>query len=201
MRLVIIGATGRTGRQVTLLALRRGHEVTAVVRKPTLQNAKNLHIVVADPCNPEELEAAFTGQDAVISCLGQRSGGNPWLVRDATRAALDAMRQAELKRLVIVSGALLYPSYNPLVLILQRMMVLKLTDARAAEAAVSVSCADWTVVRPPHLKKGPGKGYRADPSRRPRMAFGLHFEDLAACLLDIAEAGTYLRQVVGVSAS
>ena len=43
MRIAVIGATGRTGRQVVAQALARGHAVTAVTRHPQ-------SITVTDPC-------------------------------------------------------------------------------------------------------------------------------------------------------
>ena len=110
MRFVIIGATGRTGRRVALLALRRGHEVTAVVRKPTLQNAKNLHVVnrgsVQDRGVRGGLYRSGRGHLLPWTTIWRQS----WLVRDATRATLNAMIQPELRRLVIrVAGASILP--------------------------------------------------------------------------------------------
>lgn len=88
MRLLILGASGRTGQQVTEQALIRGHSVTAVVRNLPHDGKKGLHIVVADPCKLQELVPAMSEQDAVIPCLGHRAGGNAWLVRDAAAATL-----------------------------------------------------------------------------------------------------------------
>ncbi len=104
MRLLIVGATGRTGRLVVEQALKRGHSVTAVVRTSSLQETAALRVVAADPCKTENLLPLLAGQDAVISCLGQRPGGNPWLVRDAAKAMIDAMQKADVRRYLIVSG-------------------------------------------------------------------------------------------------
>jgi putative NADH-flavin reductase len=143
---------------------------------------------------------AFAGQDAVISCLGQRPGGNPWLVRDAAIATLQAMQQTGLKRLVIVSGALLYPSRNPLALFLKKLMADKLMDGRAAEDAIISSDTNWTLVRPPRLLEGNDKkGYRIETGARPSLTWSLQFVDLAACLLNLCEQGTYTREIVGVA--
>ena len=202
MRLLIVGGTGRTGQKVIEQALERGHNVTALVRTPSLKPAEGLHIVVADPCNIEELIPALAGQDAVISCLGQRSSGNPWLVRDAARTMLAAMERTGVRRYVIVSGALLFPSLNPFVLLLKRIMADKLADARAMENAVSAANLDWTIVRPPHLQEGDrSKGYRIKTGARPNLTWGLQFRDLAGCLLDLTEGRGYLRQVIGVASA
>lgn len=200
MRFVVIGGTGRTGRQVTKQALVRGHTVTAIVRNSSLDGESNLSVVVADPCKVEQIIPAFTGQDAVISCLGQRPGENPWLVRDAAIATLQAMQQTGLKRLVIVSGALLYPSQNPLTLFLKRLMVNKLKDGRAAEDAIISSDTNWTLVRPPRLVEGNDKkGYRIETGARPSLTWSLQFVDLADCLLDLSEQEACTRKIVGVA--
>ena len=200
MRFVVVGATGRTGRQVTKQALARGHTVTAIVRNSSLDGESDVRVVAADPCKVEQMMPAFAGQDAVISCLGQRPGGNPWLVRDAAMATLQAMQQTGLKRLVVVSGALLYPSRNPLALFLKKLMADKLMDGRAAEDAIISSDTSWTLVRPPRLLEGNDKkGYRIATGARPRLTWSLQFVDLADCLLDLCEQGTCTREIVGVA--
>ncbi len=103
-------------------------------------------------------------------------------------------------RYLIVSGALLYPSLNPLVLLLKRVMAHKLLDTRAAEDLILAANLDWTIVRPPHLREGTtGKGYRIEAGPRPPLTWGLQFHDLAACLLDLAEGNRFTREVVGVA--
>ena len=200
MRLAIIGATGRTGRKATEQALTRGHSVTAIVRSSSLEDKDGLRVVIADPCKVEELIPALTGHDAVISCLGHRPGGNPWLVRDATAATLQAMQQVGLKRFIIVSGALLYPSRNPLVLVLKQMMADKLTDGLAAEAEITKSNADWTIVRPPRLQERVDtKGYRIVTGTNPKLTYRLQFQDLGKCLVDLSEGEKHAREIVGVA--
>lgn len=200
MRLVIIGATGRTGQQVTEQALLRGHSVRAVVRKLSTEKKEGLRTIVADPCQTEALTSALSEQDAVISCLGHRAGGNPWLVRDAAAATLQAMQQTGVKRFVIVSGALLYPTFNPVALLLKRLMADKLTDGRAAEDAITQSDADWTIVRPPRLLDGTeSKGYKLVTGPKPSLTWSLQFLDLAACLLDLSEGKSHIGEIVGVA--
>ena len=196
MRVVVLGATGRTGRQVVERALPRGHSVTAVVRGASIKEAEGLRVVVADPCNTEDLVTILAGQDAVISCLGQRPSGSPWFVRDAAKA----MQKAKVRRYLIVSGTLLYASLNPVVLLLKRVMAQKLVDAHATENLICAADLDWTIVRPPHLRQGnASKGYRIEAGPRPRLTWGLQFRDLAESLLDLAEGDDFNRQVVGVA--
>ena len=74
MNVLILGATGGTGRALIQQALERGHVVTAFARDPAKIRAthKNLAVVKGDILNYESVEAAIKGQDAVLSALGIR---------------------------------------------------------------------------------------------------------------------------------
>ena len=85
MRLLIIGATGGTGLQVTSQAVEGGHRVTAFVRSPQKLGSLRHRVVVreGDPRSVADLRAMLPGHDAVISTLGpqewdpQRSSAPP----------------------------------------------------------------------------------------------------------------------------
>ena len=200
MRLLILGATGRTGQYVTSQAIARGHSVTALVRTASLPPHRNLNSVIGDPRKVEDIATVLAGHDAVISCLGQRKGGDPWLVKEAAEATLAAMERHGVNRYLVLSGALLFRSFNPFVMVMQRMLAGRLADAREMEQIVTASALNWTIVRPPHLKQGDSKaGYEAKAGALPTWLRGLQFADLADCLLNFAESGSYSRQVVGVT--
>ena len=200
MNLLIIGATGRTGQQVTAQAIERGHSVTALVRTPSLQPRERLNVNTGDPRRLEDVSAALPGHDAVISCIGHTGPSTPWLVSEAASVLLAAMERLQVKRYVILSGGLLFPSLNPAALLLRIMIAKRLADARAMEKVVCASDVDWTIVRPPHLKNGIAKGYKAKVGGLPSNGWsGLQFADLAACLLDVVEGRKYIRQIVGVA--
>ena len=200
MNLLIVGATGQTGQLVTAQAIERGHSVTALVRTPSLRPREKLNVIAGDPRRLADLLAALPGHDAVISSIGHRGPNDPWLVSEAASVMLAAMDRIQVKRFVILSGGLLFPSFNPAALVLRIMIAKRLADARAMEKVVCASDVDWTIVRPPHLKNGIAKGYKAKVGGLPSNGWsGLQFTDLAACLLDVVEGGKYIRQIVGVA--
>jgi putative NADH-flavin reductase len=82
MNLVILGATGGTGRALVEQALALGHTVTAFARNPAKVRTThpNLRVVQGDISNYESLEAAIRGHDAVLSALGVRVKVGPLLV-------------------------------------------------------------------------------------------------------------------------
>src|SRR5579859_6249955 len=112
MKLFVIGATGRTGREIVEQALSRGHAVTAFVRSPgsmTLQNA-NLAICPGDVLDEAQLFRAMEGHDAVLSALGPREAFKPGtLLRDSAMATTAAMNRSGIKRLVVLSAAAHFP--------------------------------------------------------------------------------------------
>ena len=66
MKLVVFGATGRTGSQVVEQALAAGHTVTAIARHPaaiTIQHER-LEVIQGDVLEPSTLAVAIAGKAA-----------------------------------------------------------------------------------------------------------------------------------------
>jgi len=187
VKLAVVGATGRTGRLVVDQAKARGHTVTAVTHRFV-------------PLDRDALAQVFTGQDGVISCLGQRDRGSPTLLRDAAAAALDAMARTGVRRYLVVSQGLLFPERNVMFRLFRVIFRRQLADSDAMERLVRASPVDWTIVRPPRLVDGTTpRGYRAEVDAWPRGGWSMRRIDLATFLVDVAERGTYARVVVGVT--
>jgi putative NADH-flavin reductase len=72
MKLLIFGASGKTGRELVKQGLAQGHEITAFVRNPAKfsHTHQSLHVVQGDILRYETVESAVQGQDAVLSALG-----------------------------------------------------------------------------------------------------------------------------------
>lgn len=76
MRVAVIGATGRTGRQLVEQALGRGHRVTVLCRDParfTDGVADRVRVVVGEATDPAAVRELLAGTDAVLSTLGPTS--------------------------------------------------------------------------------------------------------------------------------
>jgi len=108
MNIALIGATGHVGHYFLEEALNRGHRVTALVRDPAkLAPREGLSVVQADVYDAAQVAHAVAGHDAVISAFNA-GWGNPD-IRDAhargSRAILDGVKAAEVKRLLVLGGA------------------------------------------------------------------------------------------------
>jgi putative NADH-flavin reductase len=108
VKIALIGATGFVGSAILHEALQRGHEVTAIVRN--LEKVKphpKLRPNKADVQKGDEVTRSVAGHDAVISAF------NPgWSNSDiynqqvkGTRAIIDGVKKAGVKRLLFVGGA------------------------------------------------------------------------------------------------
>jgi uncharacterized protein len=108
MKIALIGATGFVGSAILQEALDRGHEVAAIVRSPDklILHAK-LHPKKGDVYNEDEVAQLVTGHDAVISAFNP-GWSNPDIYNQqikGTRAIIDGVKKAGVKRLLFVGGA------------------------------------------------------------------------------------------------
>jgi len=200
MKLFVIGATGRTGREVVQQALARGHHITAFVRSPesiTLRD-KRLTVVKGNATDENQLAEAIRNHDAVLSALGPREVFKPSsLFHDSALATTHAMQRSGVKRLVILSAAAHFPGIpNRIVsLILRNHM----RDSLAMEEVVQNGGLDWTIARPPRLTEQDYTTYRSREDAAPKMGFSLSRKAVAAFMLDAIEQKKHFHKIVGIA--
>lgn len=109
MKIVLFGATGHVGQRIVREALSRGHEVVGVVRDPARSQAPDprVQLVRGDATDAASVAAVARGADAVVSAVSPRPGttGNAPSLSDVARALLAGLREAGVKRLLVVGGA------------------------------------------------------------------------------------------------
>jgi len=103
MRILVFGASGRTGRRVVALGRARGLTVAAFVRDPasTPRGASETH--VGDVLRAADVEAVVRADDVVVSCLGGGGAGPPLSL--GVEHVLRAMTRAGARRFLGVVGA------------------------------------------------------------------------------------------------
>ena len=161
MKIIVFGPTGGTGRLLLEKAVQAGHTVTAFARNTaTLAIQHNLRILTGSVLDPNTVDAAVTGQDAVVSALG----GRPWrrsaICTPAIRNITAAMAKHGISRIVTIStfGA---GDTRPDVGWLARNLLFgialrnEVADKEAMEQHLETTCLDWVVVRVGLLTNGP----------------------------------------------
>ena len=169
MKVLVLGATGKTGKQIVREAAGRGYKVVALVRSKArasdLAIADLADLVEGDARDPAALTRALAGCDAVISSLG--TGVSPFrevtILSVATKALVEAMAGTGVHRLVCITGVGAGDSrghggffydriFQPLLL----SNVYK--DKDRQEAVIRSSSLDWVIVRPVVLNDKPPRG-------------------------------------------
>ena len=166
MKVLVLGATGGTGRLIVHDALEKGHSVVALVRsKARAPDLPGADIIEGDARDEGALMRALDGCDAVISSLG--TGISPFsevsLLTEATHALLPAMARSGVRRLVCISALGVGDSRGHGGFIFDRLFQPLLLrhayeDKGRQEAAIRASSLDWVIVRPAMLTNGPARG-------------------------------------------
>jgi len=170
VNLLILGATGPTGRHVLDLALKAGDAIAVLARRPeALDDVKDrITVIAGDATNRDDVARAMQGRDAVISALG--AGGSfraNGLFTRAAEAVVGAARQNGVSRLVWLSSFGVGDTLKDASFV-QKIMYTTLLrnlykNKAAAETIIRESDLDWTIVYPTGLTNGPARGaYRAD---------------------------------------
>jgi len=172
MRVLVIGATGGTGRHLVQQALDQGHQVTAFVRDPSklaLEHA-NLQVVKGDVLDYASVEAAMRGQSAVLSALGHKRFFYPNKIQsNGMRNILRAMKVCDVPRLICETALGIGNSVGRLGLphtffILPLILPFYMWDELRQEELIVASDRDWVIVRPGVLMNGEARGnYRHGP--------------------------------------
>jgi len=174
MDVLIVGATGRTGRLLTAGALERGHEVSVLVRDPEKlgELAGRVRVFTGDVLDGGLVSDAVDGREAVLVALSaahRRSA--PAVSALGTLNLIRSMQRYAVRRLVVLSASGTAAGRDPnLPWIFDRVIkpvVLgpAYTDLRRMETNVRQSGLDWTIVRVSGvLTNDPPRGaYRAEP--------------------------------------
>ncbi len=208
MKVLVLGASGKTGRLVVDRALAAAHSVKALVHDTTAlveaPFSDGVQITQGDVHDAETVRTALAGCDAVIDALG---GKQPYLKTDleasAARVVLRAMHELGTRRLVVVSvlGAGDSGHQAPFWyehLLLPTFLRGTLPDKNAMEAAVMASELEWVVVRPPVLSDADPRGSVTVIGEQ-GTAHSVTRADLAQFLVDQLTDDTHLGKAVVVA--
>lgn len=210
MRIVVLGATGGTGKALVEQALAADHEVVVVARRPEALGLQHPHLTVlkGDARDAASLTPAFRGAEAIVSCVGvaglleARKGTT--LYSEGTRAICAAMADAGARRLIVVSSSGTEPQENDGWFFKNVLKPLFLEpiykDMRVMESELRSQDLDWTIVSPPYLTGGPvNPGYRVSDRGNVPNDKDLSRATLAHILLETAVRRLFVHKRVAVS--
>jgi len=201
VKLLILGATGPTGRELVTQALDARHEVAALVRADNDRADSRIEVIRGDARDPATIAAATRGRDTVLSALGT---GKSFKGDVVSRAAANLVA-ANIKRLIFVSafgvGESIKEATWPQKLFFRTLLRSIYADKAKADAAIESSKMDWTIVRPVMLTNGAHTGaYRVGENLQPRGFPKISRADVADFMIRELTERTWIRKTVVISA-
>jgi putative NADH-flavin reductase len=201
MKVLVLGANGRTGGLVVSRALTQGHEVTVLVRKSNRFYGSGVRVIEGDALDAEDVLRAMDRQDAVVESIG---GTAPWkyqtLEREAMQNIVTAMRKAMARRLLVVSAMGVGESAKQSPwwyrwLVVPTFLRGITADKNAMEAVVRGSGIDWVIARAPILTDAAETGKVKVP-KNSELGRAITRADLAVWLVEQLESRVYVGRAV-----
>jgi len=179
---LVFGATGRTGKHFTSLALQDGHRVRALVRNPAklTVDGPNLEVRQGSITEVPGLDALVDGVDAVVCLLGDAQMQKQRKINTAfVRELVPAMRRHGITRLLYQAGGLSAPpgqKLPPLLWTIRHTIARGYAGQHEDNEAVMQYLADdatdieWMVHRAAIGSDGPSKGVLERSARKISVA-------------------------------
>ena len=208
MKLLVIGAAGKSGRAVVEQAVVAGHEVTGFVHKREgYLSDPSVRVVEGDARDRSAMDSAMHGQDAVIDTIGGKLSFKTTTLESSAAATVTAsMQSSGVHRLLVISvigaGESIANTNWYERLFLSTLLRSEMKDKAAMEAIVGASDLGWTIIRLPFLTDDPPTGeiilFSAETGA---TAHKLTRSDLAAFMLAQLSSDQYLQKIVAVGNS
>ena len=212
-RILIVGATGGTGRQLVTQALERGHAVTALVRNPSRLRVDHprLTVIQGDVLDEQSVDRVMHGQEAVLSALGHKRFFYPTrILSKGTRNILRAMETHGVRRLVcetalgigdsagrlgLVYTFFVIPAILPFYFWDKTRQERMLAAQRRGVGHRAARGADERRQEGPASSWSSGRKLSLDGARVPRGRRGLHAEPACGRHVPAGGAGAAVRSV------
>ena len=190
-RILVIGGTSGVGLETVKLALSRGHEVTAMARRPdrmTLSHPR-LTVLKGDVTIVDDVAKALDGQQSVVFTIGIKPTNERVTVFSrGTENVLSQMAEDGSQYLLMVTGIGAGDSrghggffYDQ---ILNRFVLRTMyEDKDRSEAMIVASSVPWTIVRP---------GFLTDEESTARYRLVRDMEGITAGDISRADVAHYL---------
>lgn len=205
MKILVVGAAGKTGRAVVERAAAANHEITAFVRNASEYGVKGVRVIEGDAADSAAMNRAVLGQDAVVDTIGGKTPYKTTTLESSVAATIiKAMQQNAVRRLIVTSMLGVGES-KANASIFVRLLVLTFLrgadkDKAAMERMVKASGLDWVILRPAILTDDAATGnVRVFDSERGEKAHKITRADLASFIIARLSGSEYLHRAVTIA--
>jgi putative NADH-flavin reductase len=218
MKVVVIGATGGSGRAAVRALLAAGHEVCAFARHAGRLDVRSdrLQLMNGDAMKQADVERAVRGQDAVVVTLGISENAlrvrlfgpahTPIDVRSVgTRNVISAMRLHGVRKLVVQTSYGVGSSRDKLGLanrlFFELILKPQIADTETQNREVCESGLDWVLVQPVHLTDDPEEGPAFVSAAGVTQRMKVSRSTVGRFLAEAVQSSAYVHASVAVSAA
>lgn len=216
MRVLIIGATGRTGRLIVEEALKQGYDVNVLVRDKNKMpfDSRSIKVYQGTPARRTDLAAAMLGCDLIISALSiTRASDAPWsklitpenFISESMENVIAVAGQQNLERLITISawGAGDTKKETPFWLkwlINHTNLGPIYAEHESQEKLLAASNLNWTAVRPVALNDSKKiKILKVSFNNSPKPSLYVSRRSVAKFMVDIVRSDKYDRKSPTIS--
>ncbi len=205
MKVLVIGAAGKTGRAVVEQAVAAGHQVTAFVHNANEYKVSDVRVIEGDAANTVAMDAAVLGQDAVLDTIGDKTPYKTTTLESSAANTIIASMQRNGVRRLVVTSMLGEGDSKANIPIYERLLLATLLrgadkDKAAMESAVEASGLDWVILRPAFLTDDPAKGnIRVFAAETGEKAHKITRADVASFMVAQVSNNEYLHQAVTIA--
>jgi len=210
MRILILGATGRTGKLLLKTALEEGFEVNCLSRNSSrIQPAEKLQVFEGNPANAGELEKAMQGCEYVLNVLNiSRTSDFPWAklrtpsnyLSELMQKLIPLAEKQSIKGLIICSAWGVAETKKDIPFWFRWMIDysnigVAYRDHERQEELLSRSSLNWTIVRPVGLTNFRSKeNIRVSLNNTPKPSLMISRMSLAKFLLQCIREDKFSRK-------
>lgn len=210
MKILVLGANGGVGTDVTAELVSRGHQVTAASRTGGTASAAGVTPITLDATSADAVAQAAAGHDAIVNTVGPRFGQDDLAALSAiANAIVTAAGQSRVARIVIVGGAGTLEVAPGVRLVDTEQMPAEYKPMAQAHADAfdiyrAAGDLEWTYLTPPPefmpgdrtgTYRAEGDSYLAGEDGRSRLSYA----DMAVAVADTIEQGTHKGARVAVA--
>lgn len=214
MKVLLLGATGRTGKHVLTALLHAGHQVNLIVRDAAKLNGTTANIFEGDVKDLSIMKNAMQGCDALISVLNiSRNSDFPWaklrtpeyFLSDTMKIILEAAKQTGLKRIIICSAWGVHETKKDIPfwfrwIIDHSNVGVAYRDHERQEDLLAASGLNYTIVRPVGLTNSlKEKKINITENNKPKPSLTISRKSVAGLMAALLNEGQYSKKAITVS--
>ena len=215
MKILLLGATGRTGKWVYQKSLERGYSIHCLARNSErIEKYDQATLLEGDASNPDDLATAIAGCNAVISVLNiSRRSDFPWSALRTPKNFLSKTmgnlvplaEKNKVNRIIICSAWGVSETVQDIPgwfkwLIQNSNIGVAYEDHNRQERIVSDSALNWTIVRPVGLTNSSKEQSVLESfDNHPKPSLTISRKSVAGFLLDSLERDDLIKKKVVIS--